>query len=122
MSRTIADSVARSIARHSYQTEVLSNYFAGNPILVGRYQATNPPDIESSYQYPTVSVVDYDGDGKEDIFLSARWVSPQMFRNPGDSTFADVTEAVGLRCDGMVNFAVFADFDNDGDPDTLLGS
>ncbi len=121
LDQALPDPVAREIARHSYQEEVLSKYFAGEPIEVGGFKVGIPPDIESTYQYPTVSVVDYDGDGEEDLFLSSRWVEPQLFRSLGDGTFEDVTAASGLKGGGFVNFALFADFDNDGDPDAFLG-
>jgi hypothetical protein len=127
LDKVIPDSVAREKARHSYQQEAIIKSFAGNKKedIVGLFTVTNPPSsdlgIDSTYQYPTVSVVDYDGDGYEDIFLSARWVEPQLFRNQGDGTYADVTAESGLNAYGNVNFALFADFDNDGDPDALLG-
>ncbi|MFT6794839.1 MAG: hypothetical protein ACJAR1_002855 [Rubritalea sp.] len=121
LDKVIPDPMARKIARHSYQEEVLRKYFAGEPIVAGKFNVGIPPDIESTYQYTTVSVVDYDGDGNEDLFLSSRWVEPQLFRNLGDGTFEDVTARSGLKGGGFVNFALFADFDNDGDPDALFG-
>ena len=117
----LPDPVARAKARTAYHAEVLRKNMAGEPAVVGRFKVTSPPDVESTYQYPSVSVVDYDGDGHEDLFLTARWVAPQLFRNQGDGTFKDVTAGSGLTADSYVNAAVFADFDNDGDPDALLG-
>lgn len=127
LGKALPDPEARKIARHSYHREAIIKSFIGKKKedLVGLFTVTNPPSadlgIDSTYQYPTVSVVDYDGDGHEDIFLSARWVEPQLFRNRGDGTFEDVTAESGLKAEGHVNFALFADFDNDGDPDALLG-
>ena len=127
LDKVLPDPAVRKIARHSYQQEAIIKSFIGTKKedLVGLFTVTNPPSadlgIDSTYQYPTVSVVDYDGDGHEDLFLSARWVEPQLFRNRGDGTFEDVTAASGLKAEGHVNFALFADLDNDGDPDALLG-
>jgi hypothetical protein len=121
LNRVIPDTDALATAQTSYQEEVLRKTFAGETAKVGRFQVTSSPDIESGQQYPTVSVMDYDSDGHEDFFLSARWVPPQLFRNRGDGTYEEVAAQSGLTVDSHVTAAVFADFDNDGDPDALLG-
>ncbi|HUT79210.1 MAG TPA: VCBS repeat-containing protein, partial [Polyangia bacterium] len=54
---------------------------------------------------------DYDGDGDDDLMTNG----PTLYRNNGDGTFSDVTEAAGLT--GLVGSAgggVWGDFDNDG--------
>jgi hypothetical protein len=73
---------------------------------------------------------DYDGDGRPDILLingrhwpdDRRSAEPTMrlYRNLGDGTFAEVTEAAGLNVPfyGM-GFAA-ADYDNDGDQDLVV--
>ena len=123
LDKVLPDPVARKIAGYSYQEEAIRKSFANGSAEVGLFKVSAPPptDFNSAYQFPTASVVDYDGDGHEDIFLSARWVDPQLFRNRGDGTFEDVTAASGFKVGGHVTFALFADFDNDGDPDALLG-
>ncbi|MEL7498150.1 MAG: VCBS repeat-containing protein [Planctomycetota bacterium] len=79
-------------------------------------------DWESTSQYPSVSVVDFDNDGDDDIFLTDRWQSPQLLRNEGDLTFVDATGEVGLEGLGkFVNCGYFFDYDNDGDADLLIG-
>lgn len=121
LDQVIVDPAALKIARTSFQEEVLRKTFAGETAEVGRFKVTSSPDVESGHQYPAVSVVDFDGDGHEDFFLSARWVAPQLFRNRGDGTYEEVAAQRGLDVDSHVTCAVFADFDNDGDPDALLG-
>ncbi len=121
LDKALPDPVARKIARHSYHEEVLRKAFTGQPVEVGAFNVGYPPDVDSTYHCPSISVVDYNGDGHEDIFLSARWVEPQLFQNLGNGTFKDVTADSGLKGGGFVNFALFADFDNDGDPDALFG-
>ena len=79
-------------------------------------------DWHSSAVYPSVNVVDFDGDELEDLFLTGEWVRPLLLRNQGDGTFKDATESAGLMMDeAHINCALFADFDNDGDPDVFLG-
>lgn len=122
----LPDDAARKIARHPYQEEAIIKSFTGKPgeHLVGDFMVQSPPapdlGFDGTYQYPTVSVVDYDSDGYDDLFLSSTWVEPQLFRNQGDGTFKDVTAESGIKSGGYVNFALFADFDNDGDPDVIL--
>ena len=68
-----------------------------------------------------MSVVDINGDGFDDFYLMARWGKNQLFVNRGDGTFQDRAAEFGLDIDGRTSSAIFADFDNDGDPDVFLG-
>jgi hypothetical protein len=77
--------------------------------------------MTSDHVYPSVSVVDFNNDGWDDIFLTARWGPTQMLKNLGDGTFVDVAESVGLKVDFLVNCVLFVDLDNDGDKDLLMG-
>jgi hypothetical protein len=78
-------------------------------------------DWYSAFQYPSVSVVDIDQDGFDDLFVTARWQPAQLLRNQGDGTFVDVTQSSGLDVNELANCAYFADFDNDGDSDVFIG-
>lgn len=78
-------------------------------------------DWGSVGQYPSVSVVDFDNDGNEDLFMTDRWQSVQLLRNQGDETFVDVTKSVGIDVPEMATCGYFFDFDNDGDSDLLIG-
>jgi hypothetical protein len=70
-----------------------------------------------------VSVVDYDNDGRPDIFF-ADGRRCRLYRNdggpPGSVHFTDVTAAAGL--DGLdgANAGIFADVDNDGYKDLFV--
>ena len=78
-------------------------------------------DWESTSQYPSVSVVDIDQDGFDDLFVTDRWQAAQLLRNRGDGTFEDITQKCGLNVENLCCCALFADFDNDGDSDVFVG-
>ncbi|MCW5978357.1 MAG: CRTAC1 family protein [Bryobacteraceae bacterium] len=78
-----------------------------------------------------VALLDFDNDGKLDIFFvnGARQPSlvkdgPQwwnrLYRNRGDWRFEDVTEGAGMGGEGYGMGAAAADFDNDGWTDLLV--
>ncbi|MEM7205160.1 MAG: CRTAC1 family protein [Planctomycetota bacterium] len=69
--------------------------------------------------------LDYDGDGRLDVFLVGSVSTPGLFRNLGDGSFADVTVTAGLDRAPLAGewymSATVGDIDNDGDPDIYLG-
>jgi tetratricopeptide (TPR) repeat protein len=67
-----------------------------------------------------VTVGDFDNDGDPDLFVT-RLQTYALYRNRGDGTFEDATEAVGLagHRDNPTS-AAFADLDNDGDLDLYV--
>jgi len=76
-----------------------------------------------------VAVLDYDGDGRQDIFVvngARRGETPDqaplshLYRNNGDGTFADVTAKAGVVARGWGQAACAGDVDNDGDVDLFV--
>jgi hypothetical protein len=77
--------------------------------------------------------IDYDSDGLLDLFCvqdgpvtgkreGKNLPTNRLFRNQGDGTFKDVTEAVGLAHAGFHLGCAVADYDNDGADDLLVTS
>ena len=117
----LPDAITLDAARRSVQEEITRRALAEQRLVLAKQEYADLADMESTFQYPAVSVVDYDRDGYEDLFVSSRWASAQLLRNRGDDTFVDVTGRVGRGRINCINSALFADFDNDGDADVLLG-
>jgi tetratricopeptide (TPR) repeat protein len=79
---------------------------------------------------------DYDGDGWPDLFLvnfaaplgvsdadmAASSATDRLYRNRGDGTFEDVTEAAGVGAAHRGMGASFGDYDADGDEDLFVTS
>lgn len=71
--------------------------------------------------------VDYDNDGDVDMFIAkcggetARRTN-QLFRNDGNGVFTEVGAEAGLADPIQTWSSAWADFDNDGDMDVLIGS
>ncbi len=85
----------------------------------------NPPHpyfapISANHK-PGVSIADIDGDGFDDIYISVRIGKNLLLRNQGDGTFAEEGAKWGLDLPGHTTCSIFADFDNDGDLDVMLG-
>jgi hypothetical protein len=78
-----------------------------------------------------VAVLDYDNDGRPDLFFANGAKQPsleksdssfynRLYRNRGDGTFEDVTEKAGVRGAGYSVAAATADYDNDGFADLFV--
>src|SRR5580658_6287371 len=66
-------------------------------------------------------IIDYDGDGKPDIFLvnDGRGFAG-LYRNLGNGKFENVTKAAKLELYGEGTSCAVGDFDNDGKPDLAV--
>ena len=121
----IPDEVTRTqIQKSSHQELILK--FTGevsetNSFKHARNEYKSFDDWESAFQYPSVSVLDLNQDGFDDLFVTDRWSQSQLLQNKGDGTFEDITEKSGLLVEELANCTCFFDFDNDGDSDAFVG-
>jgi hypothetical protein len=68
-----------------------------------------------------VAVADYDGDGFEDLYLTA--LGPNhLFHNNGDGRFTDVTKQAGVGDPRFSTSAAWLDYDRDGRLDLFVGN
>jgi hypothetical protein len=67
-----------------------------------------------------VAVGDYDGDGRDDLFVTG-WRDQRLYRNLG-GRFEDATDRAGVRSFSWSTSAAFADLDRDGDLDLFVAS
>ncbi|MGB0992080.1 MAG: FG-GAP repeat domain-containing protein, partial [Akkermansiaceae bacterium] len=119
----IPDAQFRKEVEQSMHEEFFIDGYLGKPVSLYRSQKHLAPylDRDALTLHPGLSVVDYDGDGWEDLYLTVRQGRNLLLKNQGNGTFRDATIEAKLAVPGLSNCSVFADFDNDGDPDLFLG-
>jgi Tfp pilus assembly protein PilF/peroxiredoxin len=82
---------------------------------------TDSSFMRDSMGHHGVSVGDADGDGLDDFYVAQPAGLPNLlFRNKGDGTFEDVTDAAGLAVLDETANSLFADVENDRDQDLLM--
>ena len=75
----------------------------------------------SANQKEGIAVADVNGDGFDDIYITMRLGKNMLLVNQGDGTFLEQAASFKLDLPGHTTCALFADFDNDGDQDVILG-
>lgn len=89
---------------------------------------TRGSGLEGVKQCFAVVPVDYDNDGRMDLFVSRPFSHYSLFKNNGDGTFRDVTLETGLwdpKNDGKIAgswIPVWADVNNDGKLDLFVAA
>jgi len=116
----VPDTELRNRLRDSiHERHILSRYEALSKHK--KWEGPHPYfSVVSQDRHPSLSVVDIDQDGLDDVYVMARWGKNILLHNKG-GFFEDVAPRYGLDIDGHCSSAIFADFDNDGDDDLMLG-
>lgn len=125
LDEVIPDAASLELARQS----IHENYVRG---FLQAHKDGDPKSFKKPYPYfqlgagerhPTVVVCDYNNDGWDDFYAQERHGRNLFFRNNGDGTFDEIAEEIGLAFgeEGKTSSTIFADFDNDGDEDAVVG-
>lgn len=117
LNEVVPDPETRRKVRHSIHEEELVKYYESGKT---RARSHDFAPIAMN-QKPALSVVDFDDDGFDDIYVMVRMGNNMLLRNRGDGTFEEVAAEQELAIKGNSTCGIFADFDNDGDPDLILG-
>jgi hypothetical protein len=113
----LPDLATRRLLTQSEHRRALSYHYSSNKKMV---PAQDFEPIAMGFK-PAVSVVDVDNDGWDDVYIMVRLGKNLFLHNQGDGTFVEKASALELSLPGNSTCGIFADFDNDGDPDLMLG-
>jgi len=84
--------------------------------------AADDPDLSHMGMISDAIFTDYDGDNDLDLLVVGEWMQPTFFENT-NGAFTKAQSIQGLdETAGWWFSATAADFDNDGDPDYVLGN
>jgi tetratricopeptide (TPR) repeat protein len=91
--------------------------------LVSQPSSSSSKDV-SAYLGPGACFIDYDNDGKIDIFLpdNGSHGGLSLYHNLGNGKFEDATKRAGLDSTLHGSSCTAGDYDNDGWPDLLVGA
>ncbi|HEY9286229.1 MAG TPA: VCBS repeat-containing protein, partial [Pyrinomonadaceae bacterium] len=113
---------------------VFEDVTAGTALAAFRHRAgSTAKDYIVETPSGGVAVLDYDSDGRPDIYLlngstfaaargAERPPRAALYRNLGGWKFEDVTERAGVGNERWGMGAAAGDYDNDGDPDLFVGN
>ena len=129
------------VVAHDVDGDGDQDLFVGGRVIPGRYPAPASsyllkneggrlvdataewaPELQELGLVTDAVFSDFDQDGQEDLIIVGEWMPITVFRRDGAS-FVNATEALGLAETGGWWWSIVAgDFDEDGDPDYLVGN
>ncbi len=97
--------------------------YINNGSGVFTFQQGGMGDYPSGGNYGSI-FVDYDNDGDSDLFIAKCGSGPidELHRNNGNGTFTNVSNAAGMAEPSQSWSSAWADYDNDGDMDAMIGA
>ncbi|MFT4546724.1 MAG: hypothetical protein ACI8XO_001689 [Verrucomicrobiales bacterium] len=98
----------------------VAQFYRGQDHWMARIEMRLGIDISA---WQGLALADVDGDGLEDIYVSQSGGLPnRLLRHRPDGTLEDISAAAGVDWLEVAHGSLFADLDNDGDPDLIVGS
>lgn len=85
-------------------------------------EATAGSGLEDGHWGWAAQALDYDGDGRDDLFLCNLWGRSRLFHALGGGRFEDATARAGIDQATLCRGAAAADVDGDGRPDLFLSA
>ena len=104
---------------------VTATCFILNAIASGQIKfsdVTNQSGLQFIGKNYGATVVDFDKDGWDDIFAFTQQAPCRLYHNNGNGTFTDIAAEVGVDYVGTPNVAGWADVNNDGWLDLMIGN
>ncbi len=97
------------------------HFYTGNG--AGAFQPANLGIDNDGADAKSISWVDLDNDGDQDLFVTNRLAVNRLWRNDGDGNYTDISQEAGLNQENRKSYsASFADYDNDGDLDLFVAN
>lgn len=118
LDRALPDVESRAAARESKHEHLVVKFLSGPGAFRDPYGYFT---LQSHDRHPSLSVVDVDQDGYDDLYVMPEIGRNQLLVNQHDGTFRERAADYGLDVENHCSSAIFADFDNDGDPDVYIG-